>query len=164
MKCPYCAHPEDRVVDSRERREGAVIRRRRECLECGKRFTSYETVEDIPCMVVKKDGRREEFDREKLLVGLRKACGTRIAEARTSAIADRVATLLSGSPDRELPAAEIGEVVMEELKGEDHVAFVRFASVYRDFQDTQDFVKEIRSLLRKRAPRIRGAGTDRASS
>lgn len=157
MKCPWCGHPEDRVVDSRESREGEVIRRRRECLRCTRRFTSYETVEEIPCMVVKKDGAREIFDRDKVLAGLRKACGARVAEAKIEAIADRVAALVAESADRELPAARIGEVVMEELRSEDHVAFVRFASVYRDFQDTQDFVTEIRSLLSKRAPGVRAA-------
>ena len=164
MKCPYCGHPEDRVVDSRESREGEVIRRRRECIRCGKRFTSYETVEEIPCMVVKKDGGREIFERDKVLSGLRKACGVRVAEARVEAIADRVAALVAESPDRELPAARIGEVVMEELRGEDHVAFVRFASVYRDFQDTQDFVTEIRALLRQRAPGARGGRGGRKPS
>lgn len=152
MKCPFCGNPEDRVVDSRESREGEVIRRRRECLRCGKRFTSYEAVEEIPCMVVKKDGDREVFDRDKVLAGLRKACGTRLAEEKIQAIADQVSALVAKSPDRELTASRIGEVLMEELKREDHVAFVRFASVYRDFQDTQDFVKEVRSLLRKRSP------------
>lgn len=164
MKCPYCGNPEDRVVDSRESREGEVIRRRRECLQCGKRFTSYEAVEEIPCMVVKKDGAREAFDRDKVLSGLRKACGARIAEETIETIADRVDTLVAKSPDRELAASEIGEVLMEELKREDHVAFVRFASVYRDFQDTGDFVKEVRALLRKRTPGKRPKATGRTAS
>ena len=152
MKCPYCGNPEDRVVDSRESREGEVIRRRRECLQCGKRFTSYEAVEEIPCMVVKKNGDREVFDRGKVLSGLRKACGTRVAEEAIERIADQVGAQVAKSPDRELTAAEIGEILMEALKREDHVAFVRFASVYRDFQDTRDFVKEVQALVRKRAP------------
>jgi transcriptional repressor NrdR len=139
-------------VDSRESREGEVIRRRRECIQCGKRFTSYEAVEEIPSMVIKKDGNREVFDRDKVLSGLKKACGTRVAQETIEAIADQVGALVAKSPDRELTASEIGEVLMEELKREDHVAFVRFASVYRDFQDTRDFVKEVRSLLRKRTP------------
>ena len=164
MKCPYCGNPEDRVVDSRESREGEIIRRRRECLRCSKRFTSYEAVEEIPCMVVKKDGAREVFDRGKILSGLKKACGTRVAEEKIEAIADRVGALVAESPDRELPASEIGEVLMEELKREDHVAFVRFASVYRDFQDTRDFVNEVRSLLRKRTPGKRRTKTSRTSS
>ena len=164
MKCPYCGNPEDRVVDSRESREGEIIRRRRECLRCSRRFTSYEAVEEIPCMVVKKNGDREIFERDKVLSGLKKACGTRIAEETIEAIADRVGALVAKSPDRELPASEIGEVLMEELKREDHVAFVRFASVYRDFQDTRDFVKEVRSLLRKRTPAKRRAKTGRTSS
>ncbi len=152
MKCPYCGNPEDRVVDSRESREGEIIRRRRECLRCAKRFTSYEAVEEIPCTVAKKNGDREVFDRGKVLSGLKRACGARIAEEKIEAIADRVGALVAKSPDRELAASEIGEVLMEELKREDHVAFVRFASVYRDFQDTRDFVKEVQALLRKRAP------------
>lgn len=150
MKCPYCGHPKDRVVDSRESREGEVIRRRRECDRCGKRFTSHETVEEIPLMVIKKEGGRAPFDREKVLTGLRRACGARVAEEKLEEIADRVAAAVAESPDREMAASEIGALVMEALKGLDHVAFVRFASVYRDFQDTQDFVKEIRSLIRKR--------------
>lgn len=152
------------MVDSRESREGEVIRRRRECLRCGKRFTSYETVEEIPSMVVKKNGDREVFDRGKVLSGLRKACGTRVAEEKIEAIADRVGVLVARSPDRELTASQIGEVLMEELKCEDHVAFVRFASVYRDFQDTQDFVKEVRSLLRKRSPARRRKKAGRKAS
>ena len=150
MKCPYCGHPKDRVVDSRESREGEVIRRRRECDRCGKRFTSHETVEEIPLMVIKKEGGRAPFDREKVLTGLRRACGARVAEEKLEEIADRVAAAVAESPDREMATSEIGALVMEALKGLDHVAFVRFASVYRDFQDTQDFVKEIRSLIRKR--------------
>lgn len=150
MKCPYCGHPKDRVVDSRESREGEVIRRRRECDDCGKRFTSHETVEEIPLMVIKKQGGRAPFDRGKVLTGLRRACGARVAEEKLEEIADRVTGAVAESPDREMPASEIGALVMEALKGLDHVAFVRFASVYRDFQDTQDFVKEIRSLIRKR--------------
>lgn len=153
MKCPYCGNPQDRVVDSRESREGAMIRRRRECLDCGKRFTSHETVEEIPCQVVKKNGRREDYDREKVLSGLRRACGTRVAEEKMAEIADRVTARVADTPDREMRSSEVGELVMEDLKALDQVAFVRFASVYRDFQDTQDFMKEIRSLLKKRSAR-----------
>lgn len=156
MKCPWCGHGADRVVDSRESREGEVIRRRRECLGCSRRFTSYETVEEVPLMVVKKSGSREVFDRNKVLGGVRRACGTRIAEARVQAIADEVESRVGGSPERELATAAIGELVMEALKREDHVAYVRFASVYRDFQDTNDFVTEIRSLLDRRAPGVAG--------
>ncbi len=139
-------------MDSRESREGAVIRRRRECTRCARRFTSYETVEEVPLMVVKKDGSREGFDRDKVLGGIRQACGARIAEARILAIGDDVERRVGHSPERELATATIGELVMEALKREDHVAYVRFASVYRDFQDTNDFVTEIRSLLDRRAP------------
>lgn len=153
MKCPYCGHPKDRVVDSRESREGEVIRRRRECDGCGKRFTSHETVEEIPLMAIKKHGGRVPYDREKVLAGLRRACGARVAEETLEEIADRVTAAVAEGPDREMPTSEIGALVMEALKGLDHVAFVRFASVYRDFQDTQDFVKEIRSLIRKRRGR-----------
>lgn len=153
MKCPYCGHAEDRVVDSRESREGAMIRRRRECLDCGKRFTSHETVEEIPCMVIKKHGRRETYDREKVVSGLRRACGARVAEEKMAEIADQVTARVADTPDREMRSSEVGELVMDALKGLDHVAFVRFASVYRDFQDTQDFVKEVRSLIRKRSAR-----------
>ncbi len=156
MRCPWCGSGENRVVDSRESREGAVIRRRRQCARCSRRFTSYETVEEVPLVVVKKDGAREPFDREKVLTGIRRACGTRIAEATIEAIAASIRRRVSRSPERELSTAEIGELVMEALKREDHVSYVRFASVYRDFQDTDDFVTEIRSLLHRRAPA--GAG------
>lgn len=152
MRCPWCGNAEDRVVDSRESRERSVIRRRRQCVRCARRFTSYETVEEVPLEVVKKDGTRETFDREKVLTGIRHACGTRIAEARIQEIAAAVQRRVSRSPERELSTPAIGELVMESLKREDHVSYVRFASVYRDFQDTEDFVTEIRSLLVRRAP------------
>ena len=139
-------------MDSRESRERSVIRRRRQCVRCARRFTSYETVEEVPLVVVKKDGTRETFDREKVLTGIRRACGTRIAEARIQEIAASVQRQVSRSPERELSTPAIGELVMESLKREDHVSYVRFASVYRDFQDTDDFVTEIRSLLVRRAP------------
>jgi len=150
MKCPYCRHREDRVVDSRESREGEVIRRRRQCLSCGKRFTSYEALEKVVRMVVKKDGRREPYNRGKVLSGLAKACGTRVALEQVDAIADRVEGAIEASPDLEIEAKTIGELLMEGLKASDHVAYVRFASVYRDFQDPDDFVREIRSLIRRR--------------
>ena len=149
MKCPFCDHGGDRVVDSRESRGGGIIRRRRECLQCGKRFTSYETVEEVPLMVLKKNGERAPFDRAKVLSGLKKACDKRVAEERMDRIADRVAEMVSRTPDRELPTGEIGEIVMQALKKEDEVAYVRFASVYRDFRDTQDFVQAIDGLIRR---------------
>ncbi len=149
MRCPFCAHSDDRVVDSRESRGGEIIRRRRECTGCGKRFTSYETVEEVPLMVIKKNGVREPYDREKVLAGLRKACDTRVAGERMDGIVERVTEMVGRRPDRELETREIGEIVMNALKQEDDVAYVRFASVYRDFRDTQDFVQAIDGLIRR---------------
>ena len=148
MKCPYCAHLGDKVVDSRESREGEVIRRRRECLECGKRFTSYERIDEIPYMVVKKDGTRERFDRQKLIGGLLKACEKRpVTVAALEAVADRVEGTLQERPEKEIATAEIGAFVMEELKKLDKVAYVRFASVYRHFRDIGEFMSELKDLL-----------------
>ena len=151
MKCPFCAHMEDKVVDSRESKEGEVIRRRRECLACGKRFTSYERIDQIPHMVVKKDGRRERFDREKVLQGLLRACQKRPVPVKTlEEIADRVEAMVQESPDREVPTTEVGEFLMERLRDLDKVAFVRFASVYRDFKDVDQFMSELKGLLETR--------------
>jgi transcriptional repressor NrdR len=148
MKCPFCAHLEDKVVDSRESREGEVIRRRRECLACGKRFTSYERIDQIPHLVVKKDGRRERFDREKVLAGLLKACEKRPVAVKTlEMIADKVESMVQESPDREVPTTEVGEFLMERLRELDKVAFVRFASVYRDFKDVDAFMATLKGLL-----------------
>ena len=148
MKCPFCGHLGDKVVDSRESREGEVIRRRRECLECGKRFTSYERIDEIPYMVVKKDGTRERFDRQKLVGGLLKACEKRpVKVAMLEAVADRVEGTLQERPDKEIATAEIGSFVMEELKKLDKVAYVRFASVYRHFRDIGEFMTELKDLL-----------------
>jgi transcriptional repressor NrdR len=148
MKCPYCAHLEDKVVDSRESKEGEVIRRRRECLGCGKRFTSYERIDQIPHMVVKKDGRREPFDREKVLAGLRRACEKRPVPTKTlESIVDRVEAMVQESPDREVPTVTVGEFLMERLRELDRVAFVRFASVYRDFKDVDQFMATLKGLL-----------------
>jgi transcriptional repressor NrdR len=148
MKCPFCSHIEDKVVDSRESKEGEVIRRRRECLGCGKRFTSYERIEQIPNLVVKKDGRRERFDREKILAGLLRACEKRPVPVKTlEQIADRVEAMVQESPDREVPAAAIGEFLMERLRELDKVAFVRFASVYREFKDVDQFMMALKGLL-----------------
>ncbi|MGE3842385.1 MAG: transcriptional regulator NrdR [Vicinamibacterales bacterium] len=152
MKCPYCGHLGDKVVDSRESREGEVIRRRRECLECGRRFTSYERIDEIPYMVVKKDGSRERFERQKLVAGMLKACEKRpVSISALEAVADRLETVLQDRPDREMSTAEIGETVMEELKQLDKVAYVRFASVYRHFRDIGEFMTELKDLLN--APR-----------
>jgi transcriptional repressor NrdR len=151
MKCPYCGNLGDKVVDSRESKEGEVIRRRRECLECGRRFTSYERIDEIPYMVVKKDGRRERFDRQKLVGGLLKACEKRpVRVASLEAIADRVEAMLQEKPEREIAASEIGAEVMHSLRQLDQVAFVRFASVYRNFRDLDEFKHELNELLRSR--------------
>ena len=149
MKCPYCGNLGDKVVDSRESREGEVIRRRRECLDCGRRFTSYERIDEIPYMVVKKDGRRERFERQKLVAGLLKACEKRpVRVAALEAVADRIESALQEKPDREISTEDIGTAVMAELKRLDKVAFVRFASVYRNFRDLDEFKTELNELLR----------------
>ncbi len=151
MRCPFCGHPKDKVVDSRETGSGDAIRRRRECLECGRRFTSYERVEEIPFLVVKKDGRREPFDRRKLLAGLHRACEKRPIPAKAlDAVADAIEQMMQDSPDREVEAGVIGEKVMARLKELDKVAYVRFASVYRQFEDVQEFMAELKDLLDRR--------------
>jgi transcriptional repressor NrdR len=151
VKCPFCSHLEDKVVDSRESKEGEVIRRRRECLECGKRFTSYERIDHIPHLVVKKDGRRERFDRAKVMEGLLKACEKRDVSVKTlEQIADRVEAEVHDRPDREIPSARIGELLMDNLRDLDKVAFVRFASVYRDFKDVDQFMATLKGLLETR--------------
>ena len=148
MKCPYCAHLGDKVVDSRESREGEVIRRRRECLGCGKRFTSYERIDEIPYMVVKKDGSRERFERQKLVAGLLKACEKRpVSVAALESVADRVESTLQERNEKEISTNEIGSFVMQELKKLDKVAYVRFASVYRHFRDIGEFMTELKDLL-----------------
>ena len=151
MKCPFCSHLEDKVVDSRESKEGEVIRRRRECLSCGKRFTSYERIDQIPHLVVKKDGRRERFDREKVMAGLLKACEKRPVSVKSlEATVDRVAAMMHDSPDREVAADQIGEFLTDALRDLDKVAFVRFASVYRDFKDVDQFMATLKGLLESR--------------
>jgi transcriptional repressor NrdR len=148
VKCPFCGHLADKVVDSRESKEGEAIRRRRQCLKCGRRFTSYERLDRIDYRVVKKDGRRERFDREKLMSGILKACEKlAVPVTRLEAIVDQLEQRLHDSPDKEVPTTQIGEFVMSELKSLDQVAYVRFASVYRDFKDAHEFVETIRSLL-----------------
>jgi transcriptional repressor NrdR len=148
MKCPFCGHLEDKVVDSRESKEGEVIRRRRECLSCSKRFTSYERIDQVPQMVVKKDGRRERFDREKVLVGLLKACEKRPVPTKTlEVIVEQVEAMVHDSPEREMSTDAIGEHLMERLRDLDKVAFVRFASVYRDFKDVSQFMATLKGLL-----------------
>jgi len=151
VKCPFCSHPEDKVVDSREGKEGRVVRRRRECLSCSRRFTTYERVDEIPYMVVKKDGRRESFDRNKLLTGLVKACEKRpVPMNALEAVVDEVENMLQESAEKELPATLIGERLMERLKVLDQVAYVRFASVYRQFGDLNAFMDELNRLLGQR--------------
>jgi transcriptional repressor NrdR len=138
----------DKVVDSRESREGDVIRRRRECLECGRRFTSYERVDEVPYMVIKKDGRRERFERQKLIAGLLKACEKRpVTVSALETIADRVEATLQDRPEKEISTDEIGTSLMLELKQLDKVAYVRFASVYRDFRDIGEFMAELKDLV-----------------
>ena len=148
MKCPFCSAVDDRVVDSRESREGEVIRRRRECTACGRRFTSYETIEEIPYMVVKNDGRRERFDRNKLRSGLAKACEKRpVPPVELDRIVDEIENLLHDSEERELPTTRVGAIVMDRLRELDKVAYVRFASVYRKFEDVDEFMTELKNLI-----------------
>ena len=148
MKCPFCGHLRDKVVDSRESKEGEAIRRRRECLECGRRFTSYERIDEIAYMVIKKDGTRERFERQKLIAGLLKACEKRpVSIAAIEAVADKAEALLQERPDKEIGTEEVGALVMDELKRLDKVAYVRFASVYRHFRDIGEFMNELKDLL-----------------
>ena len=151
MKCPFCNHLHDKVVDSRESKEGEAIRRRRECLACERRFTTYERIDEVPYMAVKKDGRREKFDRQKVLSGLLKACEKRpVSMAKLSDLVNQVESRVGDSPDREIATTEIGEFLMESLRDLDKIAYVRFASVYRDFQDEQAFFNELRNLTRQK--------------
>jgi transcriptional repressor NrdR len=151
MTCPFCGHREDKVIDSRESKEGDAIRRRRECVKCERRFTTYERCDEIPYMVIKRDGRREKFERQKVLEGLLKACEKRPVGAPVLAeIVDAVERKLADSPDREISTAEIGELVMEKLKTLDKIAYVRFASVHRDFQDVEAFLTELKDLFQRR--------------
>ena len=151
MRCPFCTHLEDKVVDSREGKDGRVIRRRRECLKCAKRFTSYERIDEIPLMVIKKDDRREPYDRNKITAGLRRACEKRpVATAALESITDEIEQLLQDSPEREIATRAIGEKVMDRLRTLDTVAYVRFASVYRQFQDVDQFMRELKEILEQR--------------
>lgn len=153
MTCPFCNHKQDRVIDSRESKEGDLIRRRRECLKCHRRFTTYERSDEIPYMVVKRDGRREKFERQKVLDGLLKACEKRpVPMAKLAALVDDVESRLADNADRELSTREIGEMLMSRLRVLDKIAYVRFASVYRDFQDVEAFLVELKDLLQRTAP------------
>ncbi|HUR96947.1 MAG TPA: transcriptional regulator NrdR [Pyrinomonadaceae bacterium] len=153
MRCPFCGHIEDKVVDSREAKDGDSIRRRRECLECARRFTSYERIDQIPYMVVKKDGKREGFDRNKVIAGLMRACEKRpISMIQLETIVDEIEKELQDSSDRELSTSEIGKIIMRRLKSLDKVAYVRFASVYLEFEDVSAFMAELKDLVRARTP------------
>lgn len=153
MRCPFCKEEDSRVVDSRAADDGNTIRRRRECTSCGKRFTTYETVEKIPLMVIKNDGRRVVFDRNKLLNGLIRSCDKRdIPTERIVALADEIEKELRNTMDREVYTRDIGELVMERLKNFDEVAYIRFASVYRKFADISGFREELEALLREKNP------------
>ncbi len=150
MKCPYCGHPEDKVVDSRSSRENDSIRRRRECLRCQRRFTTYEHIEEIPLMVIKKNGQRQPFDRNKIMTGLLKACEKRpISAQRIESILDTVERALLKRHNKEVPSWQIGELIMKKLHSVDQVAYVRFASVYREFKDVSEFMKELKDLVKK---------------
>ena len=160
MKCPFCGFENDKVVDSRESKEADSIRRRRECLKCGKRFTTYERIDEIPYMVVKKDGRREKFDRQKVLNGLLRACEKRpVPISRLEQIVNEAEAFVIESPERERKTSEVGELIMNRLRRYDKVAYVRFASVYLDFKDVQEFMAELKDLLKtKEAPDVRSKG------
>ncbi|AFL89500.1 transcriptional regulator NrdR [Terriglobus roseus DSM 18391] len=148
MKCPFCGWAQDKVVDSRESKEADSIRRRRECEKCNKRFTTYERIDEIPYMVVKKDGRREKFDRQKVLSGLLHACEKRpVPTGKLGKIVDETEAFVVDSPDRERTTSEIGELIMSHLREMDTVAYIRFASVYRDFKDVREFKAELEELL-----------------
>lgn len=148
MKCPFCGETNNKVIDSRLSKDGNVIRRRRECIECSRRFTTYEHIEEIPVMIVKKDGRREIFNREKVRAGLQKACEKRkISMNVIEQFIDDLERDLRETGEKEIPSRKIGEKIMEKLHGLDDVAYVRFASVYREFKDVNDFVAELKSLL-----------------
>lgn len=148
MKCPFCGHKEDKVIDSRSSEEGRSIRRRRECLNCKRRFTTYENIEETSLMVIKKDNRREAFDKKKLLAGIKKACEKRpISVERLEELADRIEYSLQSKFEKEVEANQIGELVMSLLYELDEVAYVRFASVYRQFKDINQFMKELKGLL-----------------
>ena len=156
MNCPYCGFREDKVVDSRSTRDSLAIRRRRECLKCGRRFTTYEYIEDVSLMVIKKDGRREAFDRKKILTGIMKACEKRpISVDKMEEIVASVERAIHKKSEREVSSRLIGEMVTEKLKRLDDVAYVRFASVYRQFQDVSEFIKALNEILQREKSRKR---------
>ena len=164
MKCPFCGYLEDKVVDSRESREGEAIRRRRECLRCERRFTSYERIDEIPYMVVKKDGRRETFDRNKVMAGLLRACEKRpVPSSKLDSIVNAIEKYVQESSERERPTSKIGEMIMRRLKELDKVAYVRFASVYLEFEDVSEFMTELKHLVRTRASGPAGKKVSRSN-
>lgn len=151
MTCPFCGHKEDKVIDSRESKEGDSIRRRRQCLACERRFTTYERCDEVPYMVIKKDGRREKFDRQKVLNGLLRAAEKRpISMGKLAELVDGIESVLLENPEREISTTAIGEQLMEKLKAIDKIAYVRFASVYRDFQDVEEFLNELKTVVLSR--------------
>jgi transcriptional repressor NrdR len=151
VNCPFCGFREDRVIDSRESKEGDLIRRRRECLQCLRRFTTYERIDEIPYMVVKKDGRREKFDRQKVLAGLLKACEKRpVSMNKLAELVDEVEGALAEKAEREISTSDVGELLMRRLISLDKIAYVRYASVYRDFQDVEAFLLELKDLMKKK--------------
>lgn len=153
MICPFCGFREDKVIDSRESKEGDSIRRRRQCLSCERRFTTYERCDEVPYMVIKKDGRREKFDRQKVLNGLLRASEKRpISMGTLAELVNEVESILLENPEREIPTTLVGELLMEKLKALDKIAYVRFASVYRDFQDVEDFLDELKSVTPGQKP------------
>jgi len=162
MNCPYCGFREDKVVDSRSTRDSLAIRRRRECLKCGRRFTTYEYIEDVSLMVIKKDGRREAFDRKKILTGIMKACEKRpISVDKMEEIVTSVERAIHKKSEREVSSRLIGEMVTEKLKRLDDVAYVRFASVYRQFQDVSEFIKALNEILQREKSRKRRSNEPR---
>ena len=151
MKCPFCHADEDKVIDSRSSKDGGIIRRRRECLKCARRFTTYERVEEMLPMLVKKDGRREVYDRLKVIGGLKKACEKRpVSTTAIEQTADRIEQMLQERGEKEVPSSVVGEAVMRELHKLDQVAYVRFASVYREFKDVNEFMRELEYLMKER--------------
>ena len=157
MQCPYCSNPDDKVVDSRVAEEGRSIRRRRECLACGRRFTTFERAEEVPLLVIKRNGVEEAFDIDKVIAGIRMATKNRpVAESEIKDLAEDVEEAMRAYPDRPVPSSEIGREVLERLRHLDEVAYLRFASVYKDFQELDDFERELGSLLKRSPPK----GTD----
>jgi len=151
MRCPFCHTDQDKVIDSRSSKDGGIIRRRRECLKCERRFTTYERVEEMLPMVVKKDGRREVFDRQKIVSGLKKACEKRpVSTTAIEQTADKIEQALQERGEKEVPSSAIGEAIMRELHRLDQVAYVRFASVYRDFKDASEFMRELQDIIQER--------------